>query len=136
MGPEQMGAEAVEQLFKLRRYRAAKMAGTPAAPKLPRAGLATDGVEKAGGLVLGGLLEKLARVLTDNARAKVKKRGMGLPGNAEKGRGAVVGSYPMPDRRHAAVAKSFAKRNLDRGRLTQAEYDRIVAKADRKLAGG
>jgi len=42
-------------------------------------------------------------------------------------------SYPVEDRRHAANAKSRAKQMLNRGRLSQEQYDKIVAKANRKL---
>lgn len=41
--------------------------------------------------------------------------------------------YPMPDREHAANAKSRAKQMLNRGSISKAEYDKICAKADRKL---
>jgi len=41
--------------------------------------------------------------------------------------------YPMPDRAHAANAKARAKQQLEKGHITKAEYDRICAKADRKL---
>jgi heme oxygenase len=41
----------------------------------------------------------------------------------------------MPDRRHAANAKARAKQQLERKKLTRAEYDRIVSKADRILKG-
>ena len=42
-------------------------------------------------------------------------------------------SYPVNDREHAANAKARAKDMLKRGSITQAEYDRICAKADRVL---
>lgn len=42
-------------------------------------------------------------------------------------------SYPVNDRNHAIQAKAFAKRAYDAGRMSKAEYDRIVAKANRKL---
>ena len=41
--------------------------------------------------------------------------------------------YPMPDWQHAANAKSRAKQQLNRGRITRDEYDRIVAKANRVM---
>lgn len=43
-------------------------------------------------------------------------------------------SYPIPDRSHAANAKARAKQMLNRGTISKAEYDKICAKADRKLA--
>lgn len=42
-------------------------------------------------------------------------------------------SYPVPDARHAANAKSRAKEQLDRGILSEDEYQSIVAKANRVL---
>ena len=43
--------------------------------------------------------------------------------------------YPMPDRSHAANAKARAKQQLKKGRLSRGEYEKIVAKANRKLGG-
>jgi hypothetical protein len=48
--------------------------------------------------------------LTTAARKRVPKSKMGLPGKATKKGGAVSGSYPMPDKSHARVAKAYAKR--------------------------
>lgn len=42
-------------------------------------------------------------------------------------------SYPVPDASHAANAKARAKQQLEAGRLSQDEYSRIVAKANRVL---
>jgi hypothetical protein len=42
-------------------------------------------------------------------------------------------SYPVNDRSHAANAKARAKQQLDAGRISRAEYDRIVAKANAVL---
>lgn len=42
-------------------------------------------------------------------------------------------SYPVNDRAHAAVAKSRAKQQLNRGKLSKSQYAHIVAKANRKL---
>jgi len=78
-------------------------------------------------------LEKVASVLTELKRSKMKKKDLGLPQRSVKGEPGAVGTYPMPDKKHAAVAKAFAKRNLARGRLTQEQYDQIVAKANEKL---
>lgn len=41
--------------------------------------------------------------------------------------------YPMPDRSHAANAKARAKQMLDAGKLSQADYSKIVAMADKML---
>jgi len=56
---------------------------------------------------------------------------MGLPGKATKKGGAVTGSYPMPDKKHAAVAKGFAKRFASPSQRAQ-----IDAKANRILGKG
>jgi len=42
-------------------------------------------------------------------------------------------SYPIEDRSHAGNAKARAKQQLKAGKLSRAEYDKIVAKANRKL---
>jgi len=42
-------------------------------------------------------------------------------------------SYPVEDRTHAGAAKSDAKKALDAGKMSRAEYDHIVAMADRRL---
>lgn len=42
-------------------------------------------------------------------------------------------SYPVPDRSHAANAKARARQQLNRGNLTRAQFNRIVAKANRVL---
>jgi len=57
-------------------------------------------------------------------RKRLPKSDFGEPGDRK---------YPMPDRSHAANAKSRAKQMLSRGRLSQEQYDKIVAKANRKL---
>jgi hypothetical protein len=45
-------------------------------------------------------------------------------------------SYPIEDRPHAANAKARAKQMLNAGHLSQAEYDKIIARADAKLGEG
>lgn len=46
------------------------------------------------------------------------------------------GSYPVPDKSHAANAKARAKQALEAGRISKAQYDRIVAKANKVLGKG
>lgn len=41
--------------------------------------------------------------------------------------------YPVEDAGHAKAAKSRARQMLTRGTISQSEYDKICAKADRKL---
>ncbi len=59
--------------------------------------------------------------LTTAKRNKLPKSEFGEPGEDK---------YPMPDWQHAANAKSRAKQQLNRGKLSRAEYDKIVAKAN------
>jgi len=63
--------------------------------------------------------------LTAAARKQVPKSEMGLPGKATKKGGAVTGSYPMPDAKHAATAKAFASRFA-----SPSEKKKIDAKAN------
>lgn len=42
-------------------------------------------------------------------------------------------SYPIPDKSHARNALARAKEMLNKGYISKAQYDKIVAKADRKL---
>jgi hypothetical protein len=73
--------------------------------------------------------------LSAAARKKVPTSKFGLPEKARTPSGkAESGSYPMPDKKHAAVAKAYAKRFA-----SPAEQARINAKANRilgKSAGG
>ena len=69
--------------------------------------------------------------MTAAKRKKLPKSDFGLPG--AKGAKAGKGKYPMPNRSYAIDAKSRAKQMLDKGKLSKAEYSKIVAKANRKL---
>ena len=42
-------------------------------------------------------------------------------------------SYPVNDPSHAANAKARAKQQLEKGHISQAEYDHICAKANKML---
>lgn len=42
----------------------------------------------------------------------------------------------MPDKSHAANAKARAKQQRKKGRLSKSAYNKIVAKANRKLGKG
>lgn len=61
--------------------------------------------------------------LTAEARKKLPKGKFAGPGR----------SYPVNDRSHAANAKSRAKQMLKAGHISKAEYDKIIAKANRVL---
>ena len=41
--------------------------------------------------------------------------------------------YPLNNRSHAGNAKARAKQQLNAGKLSRGQYDKIVAKANRKL---
>jgi hypothetical protein len=72
--------------------------------------------------------------LRSKNRAHISTKKFGLPERARSaGAKKESGNYPMPDRRHAANAKARAKQQLKRHRLGRAQYDRIVAKANRIL---
>jgi hypothetical protein len=57
-------------------------------------------------------------------RQKLKKSQFGLPSKRK---------YPMPDAKHAALAKGRAKQQLKNGKLSRSAYEKIVAKANRVL---
>lgn len=65
--------------------------------------------------------------LTGKRRKRLRKSQFGQPGKRK---------YPMPDKRHAANAKGRAKQQLKKGRISRSTYNRIVAKANRKLGKG
>jgi hypothetical protein len=65
--------------------------------------------------------------LSPTKRKKLKKSQFGLPGQRK---------YPMPDKAHAANAKSRAKQQLKKGKLSRSAYNKIVAKANRILKRG
>lgn len=64
--------------------------------------------------------------LTAMARKRLLSDEFGLPGERK---------YPVNDRAHAANAKARAKQQLGAGHISRAQYDEIVAKANRKLHG-
>lgn len=67
--------------------------------------------------------------LTAAQRKKIPTEKFGLPEKAASASGkAASGSYPMPDKKHAAVAKGYAKRFA-----SPAERARINAKANKIL---
>lgn len=66
--------------------------------------------------------------LSASDRKSIPKSQMGVPGKATKKEGAAPGSYPMPDRAHAANAKA---RVAQHG--TPAEKKAVNAKANRIL---
>lgn len=69
--------------------------------------------------------------LTAADRKKIPKSQTGLPGKTTKKGGAVSGSYPMPDKKHAAVAKSYAKRFASpaQQKVIDAKANRILGKS-------
>jgi hypothetical protein len=75
----------------------------------------------------GAAVEVLMAVLRAKQRRRLKKSSFGLPGQRK---------YPMHDRRHAANAKSRATQQFRKGRLSRAQYNTIIRKANKKLRGG
>lgn len=65
--------------------------------------------------------------LTTKKRNSLKKGTFGLPAQRK---------YPMPDKSHAANAKARARQMLNKGKITKAQYNQIIAKANRKLKSG
>lgn len=57
-------------------------------------------------------------------RKAIPKKEFGLPGEKK---------YPMPDRSHAGNAKARAKQMLKRGVISEGQYSKIVAKANKVL---
>lgn len=76
--------------------------------------------------------------LTAAARRKVPASKTGLPGKRSKKGGAVTGSYPMPDKAHARVAKSFASRFASPGQRAKidAKANKILGKKGTKSKKG
>lgn len=68
---------------------------------------------------------KLATKLTTKRRNALKASTFGLPQKR---------AYPINDTKHAVLAKAYAKKELNKGNLTEAQYNQIVTKANRKLA--
>lgn len=77
-------------------------------------------------------MNKTAKVLTENARMRIKKKNFALPGKGEGPEGKGSGSYPIPDAKHGRNALARASQQLKAGNLSQAEYDKIVAKVHAK----
>ena len=62
--------------------------------------------------------------LSTKARKRLPASDFGEPGSRK---------YPMPDRSHAANAKSRASQAVKAGRMSRSNEAKIDAKADRKL---
>ena len=65
--------------------------------------------------------------LTTKKRNSLKKSTFALPGRR---------AYPIPDKSHAGNAKARARQMLNKGKLSRASFDRIVAKANKMLKKG
>lgn len=65
-------------------------------------------------------------VLTTKKRRSLRDAVFGLPEQRK---------YPMPDKNHAANAKARATQQYKRGSLSSAQRSKIIAKANRILAG-
>jgi hypothetical protein len=62
--------------------------------------------------------------LSTKKRESLKKSQFGLPEERK---------YPMPDKSHARNAKARASQQEEKGRITEAQKERIDRKADRVL---
>lgn len=72
--------------------------------------------------------------LSAKRRKALPASSFGLPSRAKSAAGkAASGSYPMPDRAHAANAKARATQQLRKGNLSAQQAAKIRAKANRKL---
>lgn len=72
--------------------------------------------------------------LTAKARKKIPSSDFGLPGKGKGGKNeAGRGKYPMPDKEHARVAKSYASKEEHAGKLSKAQEAEIDRKANKKL---
>jgi hypothetical protein len=71
--------------------------------------------------------------LSSSRRKSIPKSQMGVPGKATKKGGAVSGTYPMPDKSHAANAKARATQQVKKGNLSSSQAATIRAKANRVL---
>jgi len=66
--------------------------------------------------------------LTAKQRKALPKSDFGIPSKAPG-----HGSYPINDKAHAKVAKSYASKEEKEGKLSKADEKKIDAKADSKL---
>jgi hypothetical protein len=73
--------------------------------------------------------------LTTNQRKKIPSSKFGLPSKAKTSSGkAKPGSYPMPDKKHAQLAKAFATRFAGPAQKAQidARANKILGKKSKK----
>ena len=72
--------------------------------------------------------------MTTAARKALPKKDFALPAKKDKGgkNKAGRGGYPIGSREQAGVAKAYAKTELEKGNLSEADYKKVVAKADKK----
>jgi hypothetical protein len=74
--------------------------------------------------------------LTAKQRAKLPSKKFGLPEKARSEKAKKEsGNYPIPDKDHAASAKSRSREQRKAGNLTKDEFERINRKADKVLEG-
>jgi len=72
---------------------------------------------------------------TERKRMEKSPSKVGLPSKDKAGPkgGAPRGDYPMPDKKHARVAKSYASKEEHAGKLSKSAEKKIDAKADKVL---
>lgn len=61
--------------------------------------------------------------LSARARRRMSSKSFALSG----------GRFPIPDKSHAEAAKRLAARSLKKGNISRGEYQKVIAKADKKL---
>lgn len=76
----------------------------------------------------------MAKITTARRKALPKSE-FGLPAKAKKGPrgGAPRGAFPIDTKARAMNAKARARQQLDDGNITRAEFDQIIARANRVL---
>lgn len=72
--------------------------------------------------------------LSTSQRNALPKSKFALPGKGEGKSGKGSGSYPMPDKKHAAVAKGYAKRFASPAeqKVINAKANKILGKSGKK----
>ncbi len=71
-------------------------------------------------------MKKKAKPLTAKQRADIPASKFGLPKQR---------AYPMEDKSHARNAKARASQALKAGKISRAEFDKVIKKADKVIAG-
>lgn len=68
--------------------------------------------------------------LSASQRKAVPKSEFGLPAKKTAANPTGKGGFPMPDRRHAGIAKSYARQGVEKGTLSPSAEKKIDSKAN------